>query len=206
MSQSHRQRIGLIHPRLAMTIALLPVSGSLGVIWATLAAQWLIDDSVHLFFGVLFGLPALVFYWGSLLIWWPTIHWTAGKFLAVVIGSLILIAGLAIGIIAIGEAEGPESVALLCLVAGVGSGVAMGVTHSILWTEPAALTPGSIPCPHCRADLRGQRDCRCPDCQQQFTLGELAAAKVVADAVGLVDRTAGEQPDTSDPTQVDADS
>jgi hypothetical protein len=206
MSQRHPQRIGLIHPRLAMTIALLPICVGLGVAWAGIAAEWLIDDDMHFFFAVLFSVPALVFYWGSLLIWWPTVDWTPGKFQAVLIASLILIVGLAIGVVAIGDASGPESIAILCLVSGIGSGVAMGVTHSILWTGPTRLTPRPIPCPQCGADLRGQRDCCCPACQQQFTLGELAGAKAVADALGLIDRHAEDLSDSSDPVLTDADS
>jgi len=46
-----------------------------------------------------------------------------------------------------------------------------GASPRILPPEPS---PPFVPhCPECRYDLRGQRECRCPECGREFALGEL---------------------------------
>lgn len=187
MSSKRRQRhIGLLHPRLALTIALLPISAGLMAAWGAMAAETLGPRVAAFFFGVLFAIPTLTFYWGSLLIWWPTVYWTPEKRSMVGFWSGGLIFGLFVAALVVGEAEEPASIALLCLISGVGSGVAMGLTFAKLYAEPRAPEPEPIPCPACGANLRGQRGCRCKSCGKQFTLGELAAAHVVAQALGML--------------------
>lgn len=34
-------------------------------------------------------------------------------------------------------------------------------------------SPADLVCPACRYDMRGQRSCRCPECGAEFTVGEL---------------------------------
>lgn len=158
MSKRRQRRIGLIHPRLAMTIALLPASAGLMGVWALLTVEHLADDFPALFFGVLFAVPTLTFYWGSVLIWSPSIYWTPDKRNVVAISSMALVVALILAAATVGDANGPQSFILPCLVAGVGSGVAVGVTFTKLYTAPRAPQPDPIPCPACGANLRGQRE------------------------------------------------
>jgi len=56
------------------------------------------------------------------------------------------------------------------LVGLIGGGIALIVVARICW-EPRE--GPAVPCPKCGYDLRGQQECRCPECGQQFTVGEL---------------------------------
>ena len=127
-------------------------------------------------YGVGFGFlltPVFVFYGGGLLIWWNTVEWTARKRRAVLLTTLTLL--LAIGVPA-ASCLLNELLAmfLTLLISLIGGGVALMVVGWICYTPPhERTTRDSVPCPQCGYDLRGQRECRCPECGSEFTVGQL---------------------------------
>ena len=45
----------------------------------------------------------------------------------------------------------------------------------VVWfcTEDHGQPAAGVPCPHCGYDMQGQSDCRCPECGERFTIGDL---------------------------------
>ncbi len=186
-SPPHRRRqIGLLHPRLVATIALLPLTGGVLIIEAFIC-DWLRIDPDRPLTVLIFMTPMVCFNAGLLLIWWRTIKWTASRRLkvaAILLGLLALYTPAAAYLL---MANDDDVGILLCLsVSFTGGAVAMVLISAVCWTPPGnPITPRPVPCPQCGHDLRGQRSCRCGACGYQATLAELAASKAVADALGL---------------------
>jgi hypothetical protein len=117
--------------------------------------------------------PALALYAGCLLIWKSTITWTFGRRIGVFAIAAVTVALLLAApplIVALGAANRGT---LFMLVTGSLSvtGIALWLSSLICYDSPE---PAQVLCPSCGYDLRGQRECRCPECGQQYTLGDLA--------------------------------
>lgn len=165
-----------LHPRVAATFALIPLT--FGVVTASyllLAEFWQSAAYWVIVLGVVVG-PAIVFYGGALLIWCRTVRWTRRKVIGTVVNTIAFVASIA----AVGAATGLMLHAFAAfafmLVASLLFGAVALVTLSwICWTPPAEReTAGCVPCPKCGFDLRGQQNCRCPECGFVFQLGQIA--------------------------------
>ncbi len=55
----------------------------------------------------------------------------------------------------------------------IGGTVALGIAW-LGMPRGGDRTPTRTPCPQCGYDLRGQTECRCPECGATFTLGDIA--------------------------------
>lgn len=114
-------------------------------------------------------LPALFFFGGGLGIWWRSIDWSPQRCFGVLATGLALLLSLVLAGLFGLISESAQELALL-VTSSVGAGVALIVVGRICW-EPAE--GPAVPCPKCGYDLRGQQECRCPECGTQFTVGEL---------------------------------
>jgi hypothetical protein len=175
-----RPTIGPLHPRVVATFALIPITVAIEVVllgvvqrllfswWPLTTAGWWLRGTFSI---VVWIAPLIVFYAGGLIIWWPTVRWTAQRRQGVVITTcaLILVLTLA-GLTGFVDADLQFFVALP-LASLLGGSIALITVSRICW-EPLRGRE-YIPCPHCGYDLRGQRECRCPECGSQFTVGQL---------------------------------
>jgi hypothetical protein len=116
--------------------------------------------------------PGFAFYLGCFLIWKGTIAWTsqrrAGVF-AIVMASVLTIL-LAAAVPAMLGASNDWVLFTLLSAGLIVSGVALWVTARICYDPP---DPAQVLCPSCGYDLRGQRECRCPECGEEYALGDL---------------------------------
>ncbi len=176
---SPRFPIACPHPRYAATFALIPLA---------LGGEWLVDRLLSLIWRLLAPsraahlgcefihelTPVAVFYVGALLIWAPTVWWSRRKKRNVWLASaaLFTLVGVASFWQWLGRLLGFRAD---YLVAYLGSALALILVSRICWMPPKETRAGgAVPCRRCSYDLRGQRECRCPECGEQFTLGDLA--------------------------------
>ncbi len=170
---SRRCQIRSPHPRVAATFALIPLIVGLEILMAVLG-----DFLESHFNSVVAFLPAglfpgLMLYLGCLLIWRPAVDWTPRRRLGLLGISLAfaLLLLLAAGLPPFLRWGRGSSLIALLSTGLVGSGLALWAAAWICHDVPE---PAKVACPSCGYDLRGQRECRCPECGQEYTLGELA--------------------------------
>lgn len=165
-----------MHPRLVATFALIPITvGIQCALWWAFAylarrplggTNWWAETGQIILFCLA---PVTLFYGGGLLIWWPTVRWTHRKRFGVLVTTLVLLLVL-VSTAALVLVNQELAFAALLLVGLAAGGSALVVVGRICY-EPRE--GPAVPCPKCGYDLRGQRECRCPECGEQFTLGEL---------------------------------
>ncbi len=189
MNQTKQTRSGPLHPRLAISFLLLPLSlGVIGMLWA--AATYLVSDLrlpaatvVFCAAAVLAALlPPGIAYVGGVLLWAPTVRWTRRRRpsmrLLHLAAAVTMAAGLGVTIL--------SSVFWLFLVLFASSlilaGIALIVMNRICYDPPDV--GDEMPCPACGYDLRGQRECRCPECGRRYTVGELVNRSQLLDPLG----------------------
>jgi hypothetical protein len=170
-----RPPIGPMHPRLVATFALIPITIGIQialyvaltwVAWSVAGTSWWLKAGAMILFCLA---PVVMFYGGGLLIWWRTVRWTHGKHFGVLVTTLVLLLVL-VSTAALVFVSEPLVFVVLPLVGLIGGSIALIVVSRICW-EPRE--GPAVPCPKCGYDLRGQQECRCPECGQQFTVGEL---------------------------------
>jgi uncharacterized paraquat-inducible protein A len=171
-----RTRIRPLHPRIAATFALFPVIVGLeiAVVWMCDRLDRRFDELVAWTPAMLF--PGVAFYLGCFLIWKSTICWTPARrfrvFVIVMTSALLLL--LVAGVPAMLGASHDWVLFSLLSAGGIISGAAVWLTVCICCDAPE---PSRVLCPSCGYDLRGQQECRCPECGEQFTVGELAGGR-----------------------------
>ena len=182
MKRGHDRRN--LHPRLARTIALAPivlgttvcssVAYVIGIIpsfarsvpGTTLSALY----PIVVFIVFVWAIP-VIGYGGSLWIWWPTFGHHPRHRAVVLKATVVYLAVLSPSILLtllLDPFLGSMASIVLAL---IGCGVAVIVINRKLAAPDHA--GGAVPCPHCAYDMRGQHECRCPECGAQFTVGEL---------------------------------
>jgi hypothetical protein len=180
---SRSRQIRSPHPRVAATFALLPLIVGLEIPIAFLGdfLEGRFNSVVAWSPTMLF--PGLMLYLGCLLIWWPVVDWTPRRRLGLLGISLVLalLLLLAAGLPRLFGWGTDSSVLTLLSTSLVTSGLALWATAWICHDLPE---PAKVACPSCGYDLRGQRECRCPECGKQFTVGELLHHSGAADAWG----------------------
>jgi hypothetical protein len=162
------------HPRIVATLALLPVIVGLEIPLC-MFCDWLdryFDELVAWPPAVLF--PAVALYLGCFLIWKRTITWTPGRRIGVlvIVAASALLVALTTGVAALIDPSDDVILFTLLSASLIVSSVALCVTARVCYDPPE---PARVPCPTCGYDLRGQRECRCPECGQEYALGNLAA-------------------------------
>ena len=168
-----RHRIRPPHPRVAATFALIPLIVGLEIPMVVLG-EFLdnyFNDVLAWSPAVLF--PGLMLSLGCLLIWRPAVNWTPRRRLGLSGISLAfaLLLLLAAGVPQLLGWRTDSAILALLFTSLVASGLALWATALICHDPPE---PAKVTCPSCGYDLRGQRECRCPECGEQFTVGELA--------------------------------
>lgn len=174
-----------IRPRMVATLMLIPLS--VAALILTYTALAFVDDwGLPWLVGVVlaFFTPVAVFHFGGLIIWWPTVAWTAKKrraVYAISLGLIGVIAGLMVAALFLTSSGDPYGlvamlmgILLVPLIFVLGA-VATFLTSLVCYERRAAAGEEDQPvvCPKCQYDLRGQREARCPECGEAFTLGEL---------------------------------
>jgi len=157
----------------AATFALIPIIVGLEIAMASLG-----DFLERHFNSVLAWSPAMLFpglmlYLGCLLIWRRAVNWTPRRRLGLL---LILLAFALLLLLAAGVPQllgwhAEAALRTLLSTSLVASGLALWATAWICHDAPE---PDKVACPSCGYDLRGQQECRCPECGQEYTVGELA--------------------------------
>jgi hypothetical protein len=171
---SHRRQIRPPHPRVAATFALIPLIVGLEILMAVLGDFLESHFSSVVAFYPAGVFPGLMLYLGCLLIWRPVIDWTPKRRLGLLGISLAfaLLLLLAAGLPRFLR-WGPGSSLVALLSTGlVASGLALWATAWMCHDVPE---PDKVACPSCGYDLRGQRECRCPECGEEYTLGDLTS-------------------------------
>lgn len=170
-----------LHPRIARTIALVPILvGAMlcsyfayGMVWGMFAGSRPDNPALYavaIASVVLLAIP-VIGYGGSLYIWWPTFRHHSRRHAVVVKVTIAYLAVLSPGILLVFLANALLGILLTIVLALIGCGVAVIVINRKLAAPDHA--GGAVPCPHCAYDMRGQHECRCPECGAQFTVGEL---------------------------------
>jgi hypothetical protein len=121
-------------------------------------------------------LPGVMLYLGCLLIWRPVVNWTPRRRLGLSGISLAFLLALLLAASVPQLLRWQIDSTLLTLLSTslAASGLALWATAWICHDAP---DPAKVACPSCGYDLRGQRECRCPECGEQFTVGELAGGR-----------------------------
>jgi hypothetical protein len=183
---AHRtyRQVALLHPRLVLTLALMPFTIGAVAVWMLFATTVMDEDHPLVIAGV-FSMPLLVFYGGALLVWRKTIRWNVYRrqfplgWFVTLGGAILLTAPLVV------DASGPGGLLPIVLLSTIGVGVAFATTFHACWTPPAPRPAKPLPCPNCQHDLRNAGTCTCPACGQTFTLLALAQSAAVAEALGF---------------------
>ena len=166
--------ISTLNPRVGASFALIPLTFGVFMLIYSLAYLGAMDE---FWMGALALAPLCIFYGGSLIIWLPVVQWTRKKRIGTWIISLCLVipaAGLA-ALAAIYQNYIALPASLVFSL--IGGGIALILLNWIWWTPPhQRASAGAVPCPRCGYDLRGQRECRCPECGQSFDLSQIVAA------------------------------
>ena len=163
-----------LNPRVGASFALIPMT--FGVVVMAYFASFL-SSSAEFGIFMLTLAPLMVFYGGSLIIWLPVVQWTRRKRIGTWMISLCLIgpAGALTALAALTENYIAFSASLGFSL--IGGGIALILLNWLWWTPPhERASSGAVPCPRCGYDLRGQRECRCPECGESFDLSQIVAA------------------------------
>ncbi len=185
---------GSIHPRIVATVALLPFGLGIEIplvfmyayyssrVFSPAGSNALAQVSLM----AMICVPAVVFYGGALAIWWPTVRWTPARQLAAVMATGVLGAAVVVGMLVSGwfmSAIGMLATAVACV---VGGSVAMVILYCVCWSPPVGSGgPSDVRCLECLYDMRGQHECRCPECGASFTVAELLCRGDYAPPIGL---------------------
>jgi hypothetical protein len=178
-------RIRSPHPRVAATFALIPLIVGLEIPVVALS------DSLEGWLRNVFGgdpianvlawapvmlFPGVMLCLGCLVIWWPTVNWTPRRWVRLLVISLLFALLLLLAGVVPRLLGWRNDSAILTLLATslVASGLALFAMAQICH-DP--VEPAKVACPSCGYDLRGQRECRCPECGRQFTVGELTRGR-----------------------------
>lgn len=177
-------------PPLAMAFALLALAFGSGAVGARLElyheypARYVSDAPrswLHLVWFISWAalwavLPVVLVYVGTVWAWRHHIRWTPGRtLLAGSIGAILLLTVL--GPLFAGPDPfmyAPASALVLSggpFIAGVG--LLLLARHCIDTPAMPAVPGEALPCWTCGYDLRGQCECRCPECGTQYKVGEL---------------------------------
>ncbi len=170
-----RYRVRSPHPRVAATFALIPLIMGLEILMAVLG------DFLESHFSSVAGIvafypaglfPGLMLYLGCLLIWRPVVNWTPKRRLGLLgislAFALLLLLAASMPLLLGWRAD--SAILTLLSTSLVASGLALWAAAWVCHDPPE---PAKVACPSCGYDLRGQRECRCPECGEQFTVGEL---------------------------------
>lgn len=116
--------------------------------------------------------PGLMLYLGCLLIWRPVVDWTPRRRLGLLGISLAfaLLLLLAAGVPQLLGWRTDSAILTLLSTSLMASGLAVWAAAWVCHDPPE---PAKVACPSCGYDLRGQRECRCPECGEEYTLGDL---------------------------------
>ena len=170
---SRHARILSPHPRVAATFALLPL-----IVGMEIPVVAFGDFLERHFSSLVAWSPAMLFpgvtlYVGCVLIWRPAVNWTPKRRLGLLGISLafLLVLLLAATVPQLLRWRTDSAVLTLLSSSLIASGLALG-TMARICHDPAE--PAKVACPSCGYDLRGQHECRCPECGERFTVGELA--------------------------------
>ena len=171
---SHKYRIGPMRPRLATTFALAPGVAALMIVVAFVADRF--DGggaSSRVVWGVAAVSPGLLSYLGVGVVWAGGVDWNARRRTRVALTTAAYVCSLpcVAALLFLSNAAGQITTFTLLATSLAGCAAAMIVASCICW-EPRRADSGA-PCPKCGYDLRGQHECRCPECGEQFTVGEL---------------------------------
>jgi hypothetical protein len=170
-----------LHPRLARTIALVPLILGM-MLGAYVAFAFAISGALapsvtsspfyaYAALAIAVGAVPVIGYGGSLFIWWPTFRHHPRRRAVALKVTIAYLAALSPGLV-LSFVPGAGLGVLLSIVLGLlGCGVAVIVINRKL-AAPSRVG-GVIPCLRCGYDMRGQQECRCPECGAQFTVGEL---------------------------------
>lgn len=173
-----------MRPRLAATLALLPAV----VFGWYFAGNYLFEavgiagrpqpsaTQVLLFSLFVYSGPFPFYYVIVLGIWWTTVRWTLGRRIGVGIVSAVVVgASAATGLVALGGGGYDPNLIVPAAAFNCVIGPALLVLVAwICYPTAAEMGAGKLQCPRCNYDLRGQRECRCPECGLAFALGDLA--------------------------------
>lgn len=180
-------------PRLAATLALIPLS--IGLIILSVFAIGFANLPEKVSFILFFLVVLLSYYVPAQWIWWRTVIWTPRRRFGVVATNLVfgLVLAAAFSLMVRDEFwSEPSTILLLSMFVTVGGAIALIIINTICYSPLGRESNRAVPCPRCGHNLRAAGACRCPACNSEFTLGELARSYVVADALGLT--TTGEVP------------
>jgi hypothetical protein len=120
--------------------------------------------------------PGVMLYVGCLLIWRPVVTRTRRRRLGLLGISLAFLSVLLLAGTAPQLLRWQTDSAVLTLLSSslIASGLAL---WAMAWICHDPAEPAKVACPSCGYDLRGQQECRCPECGEQFTVGELAGGR-----------------------------
>lgn len=174
--------VEILHPRIGATFLLIPLAIAIemtlyvvmGLLMSTMRSTSPVL-TIALIIGLIF-LPALMTYFGTLIIWSPVVRWTPSRRIRTLAISVLFVLALAtLGVLLFIWQSSPLSytapgLALLLACIAV-------VVLNLLWYTPpqARGDADGVICPTCGYDLRGQNSCRCPECGTEYKLGELMA-------------------------------
>lgn len=172
-------------PRILASLALVPATVGLWLLSYLLYMRFLFSvftppsrASIILAFLLLSVLPVVVFFGGSLAIWWTAVRWTPDRrrrvfFTIAAFLGLMLVTPT---IVALAWIDPWEGIAWSLAVGLLGGAAALVWITVVCHTPRRAAGTRAAPCPNCGYDLRGQRECRCPECGTPFTIGEIMAS------------------------------
>lgn len=178
-----------MRPRLAATLALIPAVIFLWYVAAASVASAAYGGGyaggtppssaeVLVSAFVVYSGPFPFLYLGILAIWWRTVRWTSRRLIGIVsISAMVIVAAAAATLIAL--AGGGFETTLVLSSAGFNCVFGPGLLALVAWIcypTPTERGEDGLRCPRCHYDLRGQRECRCPECGLEFSIGDLAKA------------------------------
>jgi len=181
------QPTGNIHPRLATTMALIPITAGVEILCYFAHLTWGWNFALFSFGGayvsqverlvsfasvaVAIITPPILVYVAPLAIWWSTVAWTPRRRRGVWITTAVWMLLLAVAVVLAVVLE-VLGILLALIVGTIGGVVCVLIALRICWSR-GPINPGPVLCRNCSYDLRGQQSCRCPECGAQYTLGEL---------------------------------
>ncbi len=122
--------------------------------------------------------PMLTLLGGTIVAWSTVVPLTGRVITAAVFWAAALLGATSVAVAcgALGASRVPSPTALalpigINLIGGLIAVVA--VNQAVLRARAVATRSRRVPCPGCGYDMRGQKECRCPECGRQFSLSEL---------------------------------
>lgn len=169
-----------LHPRIIATMALVPfsiaafiaaylVANAVTFPWFLGASQAAIAWIVTI--GLFVGAPFAVAFGGGQLIWNGCVDWTPQRRARVLTINLVQTAALITACVSHVWVES-WAIVIAAEVALIGGGIAIILIARVCYSPPPR-SGARLDCPACGYDLRGQRQCRCPECGREFALGDL---------------------------------